>query len=373
MALMFQRLANNFAKKGYYPTDTETTKRILSAIAPATTAGAIRVFDPCAGEGVALAECKHHLGADRVEALGVEHDAERAWHAKTVLDRCIHGDFQDCLIGQRQFGLLWLNPPYGDLVSDKAATGELGKPGRKRLEKLFYQLAVPKLQFGGVLVLIIPRYTLDAELSTLIARHFDRVHVYAAPEQQFKQIVVLGIRKRTGTANNGVDTSDAITRKRLDASNSDAVLSELPEAWLNEPYIVPVAPQGDFAYSLSRMDAAQLADEIKRQPCLWDQFGLKFGRVATHARRPLRAPSDWHLALLLAAGQVSGLVVSNDGQRKLVIKGDTFKEKTIKIETQELSDGSHTEVRIHTDRFVPVIRALDFTHGPDYGRVVTIR
>ena len=103
-ALMFQRLARNFIKNGYFPTDAETTTRILNAIAPAAS-GAMRVLDPCAGEGVALAEVKARLGGDRAEAYGVEYDRERAWHAKGLLDRCIHGDFQDCLVGKRQFGL----------------------------------------------------------------------------------------------------------------------------------------------------------------------------------------------------------------------------------------------------------------------------
>ncbi|HED40445.1 MAG TPA: hypothetical protein ENJ13_08465 [Chromatiales bacterium] len=149
MALMFQRLARNFIKNGYYPTDADTMTRVLSAlVAPKT--GQLRIIDPCAGEGTALAEYKHHLGTDRVEAFGVEYDNERAWHAKQILDRCIHGDIQDCVLGQRQYGLLWLNPPYGDLVSDKGSTGDqCGGKGRKRLEKLFYNLTVSALQFEG--------------------------------------------------------------------------------------------------------------------------------------------------------------------------------------------------------------------------------
>jgi hypothetical protein len=123
---MFQRLAHNYAKNGYFPTDAETTNRILNALNPAKT-GVMRIIDPCAGEGVALRECKHWLGDAATQAFGIEYDEERAWHAKELLDRCIHGDFNDCIIGRRQFGLLWLNPPYGDLVADKAATGDKGQ------------------------------------------------------------------------------------------------------------------------------------------------------------------------------------------------------------------------------------------------------
>ncbi|NEM65215.1 class I SAM-dependent methyltransferase, partial [Escherichia coli] len=45
MALMFPRLARNFAKNGYYPTDEPTLERALNALAPAT--GQVTIIDPC--------------------------------------------------------------------------------------------------------------------------------------------------------------------------------------------------------------------------------------------------------------------------------------------------------------------------------------
>ncbi|MFX8922134.1 DUF6094 domain-containing protein, partial [Acinetobacter baumannii] len=93
-----------------------------------------------------------------------------------------------------------LNPPYGDLVSDKSGGPSDGK-GRKRLEKLFYQLSHSRLASGGVMVLIVPQYTLDSEFCGMLARYFDRLQVFRAPEQQFKQVVVFGVRKRSSEAN----------------------------------------------------------------------------------------------------------------------------------------------------------------------------
>ncbi len=60
MALMFPRLARNFARNGYFPTDEVTLERALQALAPAPS-GRMRICDPCAGEGVALAEAAHIL------------------------------------------------------------------------------------------------------------------------------------------------------------------------------------------------------------------------------------------------------------------------------------------------------------------------
>jgi len=48
MALMFPRLARNFARNGYYPTDETTLERTLQALAPSPT-GKMRICDPCAG------------------------------------------------------------------------------------------------------------------------------------------------------------------------------------------------------------------------------------------------------------------------------------------------------------------------------------
>ena len=65
MALMFPRLARNFVKNGYFPTDEATLERALAALAPAD--GPLCILDPCAGEGVAIAEAAHALG--RVQAV----------------------------------------------------------------------------------------------------------------------------------------------------------------------------------------------------------------------------------------------------------------------------------------------------------------
>ena len=73
-------------------------------------------LDPCCGEGSALAEIQHALSTEdtSINTYGVEYNEARAWHAKQLLDHCIHGDLRDCMISARQYGFLFLNPPYGD-------------------------------------------------------------------------------------------------------------------------------------------------------------------------------------------------------------------------------------------------------------------
>ncbi len=366
MALMFQRLAHNFAKNGYFPMDSETLTRILSAIQPFNNADK-RIFDPCAGEGIALAECKQHLGADNTQAFGIEYDEERAWHAKSLLDRCIHADLQHCVIGQRSFGLLFLNPPYGDLVADKAQTGFVQK-GRPRLEKLFYQRTVSTLQWGGILVLIIPYYVLDKEFSHWISQSFGHVETYLALEQRFKQIVLFGIRQKREMILHA-----NLTKMRLEKIGQGHLPPELPELYSTGPYFVPAVTHPEVKFFSSHVDARQLSEVVTRNPCLWSHFKGRFHNAVVPARRPLMPLSEWHLALSLAAGQVAGVVESQNG-RTFIIKGDTYKEISISKAYEPTPKGELVEITTHLDKFVPVIRAIDMTpKSKTFGQVLIIK
>ena len=369
MALMFPRLARNFVKNGYFPTDEPTLERALAALAPSD--GPMCILDPCAGEGVAIAEAAHALGREQVKAFAVEYDAERAQHARQLVDRCIHGDLMDTLISRQTFGLLWLNPPYGDLSKD--ANGNIGYQGqgRARLEKLFYQRALPLLQYGGVLVFIVPSYVLDAELVGWLTRHFAELRIYRAVETQFKQVVIFGRRVRQ--RDQASDSVKAVRGLLLQIGQGDAEAEELPLDWPFLPYSVFASSAEPEHFYRVTMELEQFADEVGRLQGLWPALDTHLGAAQQSLRPPARVLSHWHLALALAAGAISGVVKSRAG-RVLVVKGDTHKEKTLQTEYTERDDGSVAETRILTDKFVPVIRAWDMTPGsPTRGEMLTIR
>ncbi|AMN82555.1 DUF6094 domain-containing protein [Pseudomonas azotoformans] len=370
MALMFPRLARNFARNGYYPTDEITLERTLQALAPSPT-GKMRIFDPCAGEGVVLAEAAHAIGRDRVETYAVEYDQERAEHCKTLLDRVLHSDLMDTMISRQAFGLLWLNPPYGDLVADHSGASQYQGTGRRRLEKMFYQRSLPLLQYGGVLVFIVPHYVLDAELCGWLCNHFTELRIYSAADPTFKQVVIFGIRTRRQDLAQPREITHI--RKRLQAiGNGEQTAEALPASWQEEPYRIPPATTDlDHFYRLT-LEPEQLNQEVQRLRGMWPDFTLHFGQLGAQPRPPVRELSRWHLALALAAGAISGVVTSKTG-RVLVLKGDTYKDKVRKTEFTEDQDGNVSEVRILTDRFVPIIRAWDMTPGSiNQGRVITI-
>jgi hypothetical protein len=368
MALLFPRLARNFVKAGYFPTDEPTLERILSALSPGD--GPMNLIDPCAGEGVAIAEAAHALGRGEAKAYAVEFDAERAHHAKRLVDHCIHGDLMDTIITRNVFGLLWLNPPYGDL--SRGADGNIGYPGkgRARLEKLFYHRALPLLQYGGVLIFIIPHYVLDAELVGWLTRHYAELRVFRAVAETYQQVVVFGVRRRQVDL---VQADAKETREQLLAVGAgDSEAEELPEEWPYLPYLVPMAPHPPEHFYRVSMEPEQFAEEVFRLQGLWPQFETLLGAAQQTPRSPARALSHWHLALALAAGAISGVVRSKSG-RVLVLKGDTHKGKNTAVEYTERADGSLSEVRILTDKFIPVIRAWDMSPGsPMLGELLTI-
>lgn len=375
MALLFSRLANNYVKAGYFPTDEDTLSRVISALAPTSKSGTLRLLDPCCGTGAALADIAHGLSdlptsRHLVDTLGVEFDPERAWQSKKLLTRVLHADIHDVVVKPRSVSLLFLNPPYGFGVSDAANLDRNNldaKEKAERLERTFLKKTAATLMPGGVLVYIVPFYALDEEIRTYLARNFKDVRFFMAPEKQFQQCVIFGVKVKPQHPNK--ETLALLTR----AQAGELAEQVLPVEWLDVPYTLPAAPVEDFDFRAVRIDADQLQDELKRfeGSLLWSQFTQHFNQSKAAHRRPLRDLSRWHLALALAAGQVTGLVRSKEG-RALLIKGDTFKKKDRSVSMETDEKGNVTQTVTMIDRFVPVIMGIDFTPGPDLGRIVRI-
>jgi SAM-dependent methyltransferase len=380
MALMFSRLANNHVKAGYFPTDEDTLSRIQSALAtPSHSARRlIRICDPCCGTGAALADIAQYLvdyqqGLDApslIETLGVEFDKERAWEAKKLLFRVIHADIHDVVIKPRSLSLLFLNPPYGFGVSDSANMDRnIGDGGEKaeRLERTFLKKTATTLMPGGVLVYVVPFYALDDEIRTYLARHFRDLRFYMAPEKQFQQCVIFGVKVKPTHPRK--DVLEMLTKAQA-GELKDQVL---PTEWCETPYILPVATDDEFDFRAVRIDRDQLVEELKHfEPSLlWNGFDRHFNQARASHRRPLRDLSRWHLALALAAGQVRGMIKSKGG-RSFLIKGDTFKRKQRTVTTEINDKGESQQTVTMLDKFVPVISAIEFTPGPNKGRIVKI-
>jgi len=219
------------------------------------------------------------------------------------------------LISRQSFGLVWLNPPYGDLVRDQAASYQ--GHGRARLEKLFYQRSLPLLQYGGVLVFIIPLYTLDQELVGWLTRHFTDLRIYRAVETQFKQVVIFGRRTRQRD-----QISDEAHRARallLQVGQGETQAEELPGDWPFLPYTVPAMQTEPSISTASRSSPSSSPRKFIACKGCGPRSTRTSGPRSNSLRPPARALSHWHLALALAAGAISGVVTSKTG-KVLVVK-----------------------------------------------------
>jgi hypothetical protein len=365
---MFPRLARNFARNGYFPTDEASLERILAALTPDDAPGPLRILDPCAGEGVAITEIACHLGDDRTQSCTVEYDAERAAHCATMADISLHSDLMDTVISQQAFSLLFLNPPYGDLVKNDEPAAD--KKGRARLEKLFYLRTVGNLQYGGILVLIIPYYALDREFSSWLAGSFTDVQIFSAATDQFKQIIIFGRRIRQYQQK--ADEVKQRQQRLLSIGLGDQPAPPLPDLWTT-PYTVPVCRHELHHFYRITLESVQLEEEISQVKGLWPTLASHLSVQPQRPRQPARQLSRWHLALALAAGAITGVITSPAG-RTLVVRGDTCKVKDRKNTFTEDDEGNITETVTLTDRFIPAISAWDMT--PDsatFGQLIAIR
>lgn len=363
MAVMHPRVAGNYLKDGYYPTDEATLSKLARLLV--CLPGHHRFLDPCCGEGLAMAQLLREIEGEadcQIDSFGVELDAKRAALAKHRLHRLLHSNVFDTIIGAGSQNFLFLNPPYGDLVGD-----QLGKTQRAmaRLEIQFTRRVLPTLKRGGLLALVVPSTSLTPAFSRFLSERLDDVRVFRADTDRFKQVVLLGVKHdQRGKA---TEQRQHLIEHLTQIGQGERQPSLMPEG-VTLYQIAPLSPQ-PFRFEKVSPSVDELREAFEAHQGLWPTFDLTFDKRSRHSvPRPLKRLSPWHLSLSLAAGQVAGRVVSNDGKTQLLVKGGT--QKVQKTQTQVEGD---QVVTTKVDQFVPLIRAIHITPGPAFGQIVVIR
>lgn len=364
--LMHPRVVHNHLDNGYFPTDEGTLSAIADRLDLAQAGSSIKIFDPCCGEGSALAYLAGHLAGCGAEciAYGVELERERAKAAQDRLNFVIQSDIENTKLQTGGVGLLFLNPPYGFEVKD-----QFSNQRAKRLEEVFFNRTVSCLQAGGVLAMVVPTQSLSEEFTYEIATRCTDIQIFRAAVDTYKQVVVMGTKPLRGKPI-GMKLADAQQRLLLDYAH--AMPADAPPAAV---YQVPPAPDKTFRPLAFKLDPLVLAGELEqhRNQTLWPHFGQLFGgSIAPDKRPPLCTLGQWHAALALAAGQVNGIVTAADG-RRLLVKGSTHKTKVVTVSEEYDSKDRLIVTTTATDRFVPRIKAVNLTESsPDFGCVLTI-
>jgi hypothetical protein len=331
-------------KAGYYPTPPRVVAMVKSWLRFPTEP--FTALDPCAGEGLALAQL-----LERTQGVGyaIELDRDRAREARTRLPHVITGDYRAVRASVAAFGLLWLNPPYD------AAEGD---DGRERKEKVFLRDTLHWLAPGGVLVYIIPQVRLAPDVARILAYRCEGLRAWRFPDEEyadFGQAVVLGRKKKV--AGHDESTAEALAAFGV-AGESGAVL---PPGVREEGYAVPVGSPIE-TWRGGEIDPEVLKGELAGSP-LWARLReIAGGGKARQAGRPPVDLHRGHLALLLAAGEVDGAVGS--GESRHVVRGQVRKVVTT---TEEYDDEGrvtrteHESFRVTVKLVGPdgVVRALE--------------
>lgn len=300
------------SKAGYYPTPPSIVNFLMTRL---ELGEGVAALDPCCGAGDALGRLCAVLGA---EGFGIELERERARAARQKLGEVRTGDALQH--EARGFSLLYLNPPYDTDAG-------------QRLERRFLEHYAPSLVPGGLLVFIIPEPVIE-DCRELLEYEFAQLGAWRFPPEEYaayRQVIVTGHKR-----------SSLSTFERLPAVQSLEAMPMLKLCGGIEP-----------AVRRTQMDVTELLEEVGAS-ALWTDLWQKTAPPSS-AFRPLHRVREGHLALLIAAGMLNGVVVEHGG-RRLLVKG--FTEKSLTLEEGE-------QRSVERENFVGGVIALDLHSGEE--------
>ncbi|MCP4542467.1 MAG: hypothetical protein GY832_35535, partial [Chloroflexi bacterium] len=354
-------------KGEYYPTPLSVIEHIASYLVPTQgQRGVIRLFDPCAGEGLALEALAQAIISRTnrpVQTWGVEISPDRATEAEQRLDLVVEAPLEAVTWSPVRFGIasvLFLNPAY-----DQNDVGG-------RMEFDFLKMGLPSLVNGGVLVYVIPTTAVDYHMAEYLVRHFEDIRVFRFGDEKgpagfdaFKQIVVMGTVRRESLTRSEIylpKHRDAVDEflKQCDERHSyhrdgrsvkESLPSALPDGVF---YDVPIARKTAKLrrYRYTELELTSLVDRT------WTTVEAQMADIMLNTDgnlpQPLVAPKTGHIAQIVAAG-LAGLIDVGDQ----VFKGRCVKSK---VEMIDPDDDTKIIVRDRYDTHVVSVSPEGLSH-----------
>lgn len=319
-ATLIGRLMNN-VKMGYYPTDLAHVKMMKNALK--FPENKVNIFDPCCGCGLALEALA--LGTDSV-TYGTEIDEARGKEAETRLDRVGFGSFFHSRISSEAFHVLFLNPPYLNVI------GEGGVKARS--EKRFLVESIHHLMPGGVIMYIVPYYRLTYDICRVLCDNFGDISVYRFLDSEFskfKQIVVFGIKKKK---EDGSDEAEKLSQFAMLPERISMI-----DTLGTEIYSVPEVEKNVEVFKGANFNLGELQRQLAKSKSI-NMFFEK-SKIDAIEKRPLLPLNIGQVGLIGGSGLINGYV---DCDTPHVIKGRVIKE--VKRRENE-EEGTLTETRVN--------------------------
>ncbi len=341
------RLAGQ-AKGGFYPTPTRVVDLIARTVR-ATRAyngqTVIRVLDPCCGNGDAVLRLAQQMAPTTqvpINTYGIELHKQRAENASTVLDRLLSVDLFQTSIANETFSLLFLNPPY-DYDHDD---------GKKRTEHSFLLQCTRYLRETGVLVFIVPRHRLQTS-ARFLSSWYEKINYWDFPNPErddFDQAVVIALRNANPIGN---PHKESQIRDWSQTEYTEAAQIDWPDYPL---YYAPTTPAGDVLFTSRTVDPIAAIQEARTKG-LWANPRItdSFWPPKNSHTRPLMPLRRGHLAMLIAAGFLNNACLQDASGTRVLVKGQTTKERVLAEETEE--------TQIYRDRLETTVTMLDLVTG----------
>ena len=391
--------------------------------ATALSAPTVRLLDPCAGKGRALALLAEELRASErthpissvptTELYGIEPNTERALEAQTRIPNLLVTSYFTATLTESGFQLAFVNPPYDtEAATDAALTG--GR--RERLEVRFLRRTTTKLAPDGVLIWIVPQRLLRDGAKHL-AEHYRDLACWRFPDtpwrppeaaadapttpmySAFGQVVLIGMRRRVPVPADSAtldqfatwaalgaqleplplepvdpgqhellplpqSIQDANDRLTCAASNANAnarlPIYQLPQTLTPLRYFLAATFDPDVLAAQVNRPGAGVWGERGYCERHWPDLTVSDLGIG----QPLAPLRRGHLALLAAAGIANGQeLVGTDG-RRLVVKG-ACRKVTVREQNEERDATSCERVKVvtETERFEVALWAIDVETG----------
>lgn len=314
---------------GFYAAPPEAVAHAATFLrAPAGKPWAM--LDPCAGKGAAVGQLAATLGCEASAVHAIELEAGRAEECREALpEGRVLGpaSFFGCTIKSASMSLIWCNPPFDDQIA-----------GGKRVEEQFLQECLYLLVTGGVIALVCPRrVSSNQNIRDLFLTWFDNVSIIRFPEahRRYDEVVMFGVRRR-----------ELIAPSRRSWNRIMA-----PEGHV---YQIPPSPGPGERFYKHALTDEEIEQGMANSPL------KRFLRPP--AAQPMPAPplqlGTGHLALLLASGQLDGLV-RPPGESPHVVRGVAMKVQEVTDEQEDVTKGQVTVKTTISERIVLTVRAVD--------------